>query len=710
MPAALALVLALLLPSAVAAQTLTVHVTRGGAPVADARVTSGQQTVRTNSLGLAVLDVPSLPIDIEVASDEFTSETIRVSSMPKDGRIEVVIDAAATFEEEIVVNAARSPTRIQDQPLRVEVIDREEIEEKALMTPGSVAMLIGETSGLRVQTTAPSLGAANVRIQGLRGRYSQMLADGLPLYGGQGDSFSMLQVPPLDLGQVEIIKGAASALYGASALGGVINLVSRRPTESGREVLLNQTSLGGSDATVWLADTRRSPWNWTLLGGFHRQGRRDLDDEGWTDVAGYERGMVRPRLFYSNGAGTTAMVTGGVIAESRRGGTVDDGVAPDGAPFAESLDTSRGDVGGVTRWVAGSSGLMSVRGSLSLDSQDRVFGDARERGTRSTGFGEFSLQGTQSRHTWVVGAAYQHDGYDARDLPMFDYGFHTPAVFAQDEFGAGPIRVSLSGRLDFHSEYGTLASPRGSLLWRPDSEWSVRVSAGGGAFAPTPFTEDTDETGLSRVEPLQGLEAERAWGGSVDVTRRVGGLELTATVFASDVRHPVQLIEDTDGRFVFVNAGGPTRTAGAEALGRYRSGAFLAVATYAYLQSRELDEESGVRREVPLTPRHYAAMDVMWEAEEWGRAGVELYYVGQQSLEDNPYRTEGVGQFIFGALVEKRFERFRLFVNAENLGNVRQTSYDPLVRPERHPDGRWTVDAWAPLDGRVINGGIRVFF
>jgi iron complex outermembrane receptor protein len=710
MPAALALVLALLLPSAVAAQTLTVHVTRGGAPVADARVTSGQQTVRTNSLGLAVLDVPSLPIDIEVASDEFTSETIRVSSMPKDGRIEVVIDAAATFEEEIVVNAARSPTRIQDQPLRVEVIDREEIEEKALMTPGSVAMLIGETSGLRVQTTAPSLGAANVRIQGLRGRYSQMLADGLPLYGGQGDSFSMLQVPPLDLGQVEIIKGAASALYGASALGGVINLVSRRPTESGREVLLNQTSLGGSDATVWLADTRRSPWNWTLLGGFHRQGRRDLDDEGWTDVAGYERGMVRPRLFYSNGAGTTAMVTGGVIAESRRGGTVDDGVAPDGAPFAESLDTSRGDVGGVTRWVAGSSGLMSVRGSLSLDSQDRVFGDARERGTRSTGFGEFSLQGTQSRHTWVVGAAYQHDGYDARDLPMFDYGFHTPAVFAQDEFGAGPIRVSLSGRLDFHSEYGTLASPRGSLLWRPDSEWSVRVSAGGGAFAPTPFTEDTDETGLSRVEPLQGLEAERAWGGSVDVTRRVGGLELTATVFASDVRHPVQLIEDTDGRFVFVNAGGPTRTAGAEALGRYRSGAFLAVATYAYLQSRELDEESGVRREVPLTPRHYAAMDVMWEAEEWGRAGVELYYVGQQSLEDNPYRTQGVGQFIFGALLEKRFERFRLFVNAENLGNVRQTSYDPLVRPERHPDGRWTVDAWAPLDGRVINGGIRVFF
>ena len=68
------------------------------------------------------------------------------------------------------------------------------------------------------------------------------------------------------------------------------------------------------------------------------------------------------------------------------------------------------------------------------------------------------------------------------------------------------------------------------------------MSAGGGAFAPTPFVEDTDETGLSRVAPLEGLDAERAWGGSLDVTRRVGGLEVTGTVFGSDVQHPVQLV------------------------------------------------------------------------------------------------------------------------------------------------------------------------
>lgn len=717
MPLSTAVVLALaLLTQNAEQQTVMIYVTSEGRPVSRARVSADRETGQTDGGGLVTLSVPNSPIDVTVAAEGFLPVTVRVASPPASGTLEIALEALPEFEEEVVVNAARSPTRIQDQPLRVEVIDREEIEEKALMTPGSVAMLIGETTGLRVQPTAPSLGAANVRIQGLHGRYSQMLADGLPLYGGQGDSFSILQVPPLDLGQVEIIKGAASALYGSSALGGVINLVSRRPTETGREVLLNVTSLGGTDSTFWLANTTASRWSVTLLSGFHYQDRRDLDDDGWTDAAGYERGMVRPRLFYSSGAGTTAMMTGGVIFEDRSGGTLDGQVAPDGSPFAESLGTSRGDVGGIVSRVLPSTRLLSVRGSYGADSQDRTFGDVRERGTRSTGFGEVSLQGASTRHTWVAGAAYEYDGYDAVDLPQFDYAFNAPAVFAQDEFGFGSVRVSLSGRLDFHDEYGTLASPRGSLLWRPVSEWTVRVSAGGGSFAPTPFIEDTDETGLSRLAPLEGLEAERAWGGSLDVTRRVGGLEVTATLFASDVRNPVQLVDDAhggnqqaNGQFVLVHATGSTTTWGSELLGRYRSGPFLAIATYAFIRSRELDEE-GLRREVPLTPRHYAATDLMFESEDWGRAGIELYYVGRQELDDNPYRTRGFGQFIVGALVEKRFERFRLFVNAENLGGVRQTRYDPLVRPERNAEGRWTVDAWAPLDGRVINGGIRVFF
>jgi iron complex outermembrane receptor protein len=100
----------------------------------------------------------------------------------------------------------------------------------------------------------------------------------------------------------------------------------------------------------------------------------------------------------------------------------------------------------------------------------------------------------------------------------------------------------------------------------------------------------------------------------------------------------------------------------------------------------------------------------MWEGDDWGRFGVETYYYGRQALDDNPYRAVGRRYLLVGALGERRLGRVRVFVNAENLGNVRQTRWDPLVRPERRPDGRWTVDAWAPLDGLVVNGGVRLAF
>jgi iron complex outermembrane receptor protein len=100
----------------------------------------------------------------------------------------------------------------------------------------------------------------------------------------------------------------------------------------------------------------------------------------------------------------------------------------------------------------------------------------------------------------------------------------------------------------------------------------------------------------------------------------------------------------------------------------------------------------------------------MWEREDRGRIGVEAYFTGLQRLEDNPYRGQSERYVLFGGLIERRFGRIRVFVNAENLGGVRQTRWDSLIRPSQAADGRWTVDAWAPLDGRVFNGGVRMGF
>src|SRR5262245_51850745 len=146
-------------------------------------------------------------------------------------------------EIEVAVRAPRTGGRLEDRPLRVEVLEREEIEEKMLMTPGDIVMMLNEMGGMRVQTTSPSIGAASVRVQGMRGRYTRFLSDGLPLFGADVGGLGLLQIPPSDLGQVEVIKGVASALYGAGALGGVVDLISRRPAaDPVREALVNRTS------------------------------------------------------------------------------------------------------------------------------------------------------------------------------------------------------------------------------------------------------------------------------------------------------------------------------------------------------------------------------------------------------------------------------------------------------------------------------------
>ncbi|HEX9187576.1 MAG TPA: TonB-dependent receptor [Vicinamibacteria bacterium] len=612
------------------------------------------------------------------------------------------------IEEEITVSAGHSDRRIQDAPLRVEVVDREDIEEKALMTPGSVAMLLGETTGLRVQTTAPTSGAANVRIQGLRGRYSLLLSDGLPLYGAEGGSLSLLQVPPLDLGQVEIVKGAASALYGPSALGGVVNLVSQQPTERQRQGLVNASTQEAVDATGWLVEPSHGEWATTLLAGFHGQRRQDTDDDGWSDLPSFARGVLRPRVFWNDGAGRSLFLTAGAMAENRDGGTEEGRVAPDGLPFAQELDSRRVDAGLVGRFAFGRGLLLSVRGSLTWGRERRVFGEALERGDRTAGFAEAVLGGGSGRHTWLVGTAVQVDDYVARDLPRFDYTFTTPGLFAQDEVRLGAkAALGLSARVDHHSAYGTLASPRLSFLLRPAEGLTARLSAGTGFFAPTPFLEETEETGLSRLEALAGLVAERARSASADLGWKRGRFEVNGTVFASRVDEAAQRRPVGPGVFAAVNADLPVDTWGLEFLARYRAEGFTLLLTHSYTSSSEEDPEApGSRRDVPLTPGHAASLNAIWERGTWS-VGLEAYYTGRQPLDENPYRAEGRDYVLVGALLQKRFGRARVFLNLENFGNVRQTRWDPLVRPARAPDGRWTVDAFAPLDGFVANAGLR---
>jgi len=145
-------------------------------------------------------------------------------------------------------------------------------------------------------------------------------------------------------------------------------------------------------------------------------------------------------------------------------------------------------------------------------------------------------------------------------------------------------------------------------------------------------------------------------------------------------------------------------------LATWRKAPFAATFSYSYVRTSEL-EPAGRRADVPLTPQHSLGIVGMWEKEGTARFGIECYYTGEQRLENNPYRDTSRPYVIVGAMGERKIsKRVKLFINLENLANVRQTRWDPILLPGRSLDGRWTVEAWAPLDGRVINGGVRFSF
>ena len=613
------------------------------------------------------------------------------------------------IEEEVtVVATTRTGGRLEDQPTRVEVLGREEIEEKMLMTPGDIVMMLNEMGGLRVQATSPSIGAASVRVQGMQGRYTRVLSDGLPLYGQQVGGLGLLQIPPMDLGRVEVIKGVASAFYGAGAMGGVINLLSRRPTEEAhREALFNQSTLGATDAVTFLTSPISETWSASLLGGGHWQMQNDRDDDDWADLAGYARGVVRPRVYWDGGEGRSAALTGGLTFESRDGGTMDDGVlAATGEPYIEALDTERYDVGGNAQTILAERYVLTIRGAAAWQHFDHTFGDVLERDTRHTIFGELAVRGAAGPHTWVAGVAYERDDFNPQDVPRFAYTFDVPGIFLQDDIRvASWMSISAGARLDVHSEYGTFFSPRVAALFR-SGEWSSRVSVGQGFFAATPLAEETEAAGLTRLTVIEPLEAERGTSGSIDLTRAIGAHSFTATFFASRISDPVAVERDTE--YVLFNRSDETTNVGLELLATLRHEPFVATASYTYVQSRERTP-SGTR-DTALTPRHSAGIVGMWESEGRARVGIEAYYTGVQRLEVNPYRTESRPYVSVGLIAERRFGPVRLFINAENITDVRQTRWDSLLRPTQGVDGRWTVDAWAPLDGRVFNGGVRVDF
>ncbi len=706
-----ALLLGSLATAAAQQRTGRVEVTvrSDSAPLAEARVRAGRIAGLTDLAGGVRLTLPVGGHLLVASRIGYGPDSARIRVGP-DSTSQVTLTLASVgveLEELVVVSSARVERHLDEEPVRVEVLGGEDVAEKTQMRPADLTRLLTEMVGVRMQPTGGALGSTRLRLQGLKGQYSAIVADGLPIYGAEPGGLAVLQLAPLDLKQAEVIKGPATAFYGASALGGVLNLISKRPGDDRRTLVLNRTSRGGTDGLYWGGERLSPTAGVTLFADGHHQELRDISGDDWADYPRFTRFSLLPRLYLDQPNGDQLFATLGARAEDRTGGSLTPG------NYRESLESRHLDAGLIYRRALAGDDRLTVRASGMIEREDRKFGGAPERNRRHTLLGEVSWSARRGAVDWVVGGAWQDDGLTARDVAGVSYDYSVPAGFAQLGLKlAAALSTSLAGRCDVHQIYGTFCSPRAALLLKPASDLSLRASAGLGFFGPTPITEETDAIGLGSVV-FPHLSAERARTASLDGHWQHGAFEVSATVSRSRITGPVRLDSipgDPAGRLRFANATGPTDVWAGELFGVYAHAPIVLTLFYGYLHSTEEDPAGG-RRESALTPRHAAGADLAWEAPATGTwIALEAFYTGRQALEDDPTRTRSVPYLSAELLAAQRIGPIWLFGTLDNIGGYRITRSGPLLLPAPAAGGRRTITPWGPVEGRSVALGAMTRF
>lgn len=671
----------------------------------------------TDADGVAQLaDVPDGEQTLEVFSVGYETKELKVTfPLAEQGASLIFIKVTNEFGE-VTVTTTRTGREIDDVPTRVEAIDEEEVDEKSSMRSSNVSMVLNESTGIKVQQTSATSNTQSVRIQGLDGRYTQLLKDGFPAFGGFSGSLSILDIPPLDLKQVEIIKGPSATFYGGGAIAGVVNFVSKEPEDSPfTSMIFNQTSALGTDFSVF--NSRKfSRFGYTLLGSVNYQKEYDVDDDDFTELPRTNSFNLSPRLFFYVDDKTRLTVGNSTSYQNREGGDVFviRERADDLHQYFENNNSFRNittlqlerDFNGGRKVVA--------RQSFAFFSREIEIPNYIFEGGQFNSYTDVAYFQPIEKHALVLGfnAIYDRfsEGRSSSSLIPRDESRRTLGGYIQDSFDV-TRRLSLEAgfRLDQVKHYGVFPLPRVSALYRFTDNLSSRLSVGFGYKAPSIFTEEAETLLFQNVLPVGNtLKAERSRGGTLDVNYRNTfgekfSYSLNQMFFYTEIEDPLLLLPRADGFFSFTNANQPVRSAGFETNVRasYDLVKLFAGYTYTNAKARYLTGN----QTLPLTPKSKMNSALLFERERDFKAGFEAYYTSSQLL-TNRVRTKPF--WVFGIFGEKTFGKYSLFINAENITDTRQSRFGTVVFPT-HPNPTF-AEIYTHTEGRVFNGGMKVRF
>ena len=667
----------------------------------------------TDSTGILLFqNLPAAKYKLLVSYAGYSEKEVEII-IPFTGAIfEIELKPEDEEEEDIIIQSTRSSRTIQDMPTRVEFVAGEELDEKANMKPGDIRMVLNESTGITTQQTSATSANASIRIQGLDGRYTQLLKDGFPLYAGFSSGLGLLQTPPLDLKQFEVIKGSASTLYGGGAIAGLVNLISKTPQEKQElKFHFDVTSAGGLNTSGYYGK-KFGKTGLTLFASRNSNAPYDPANIGLTAIPKFERYTVNPKLFVYFSEKTELVVGANITSEKRTGGDIDYIKGNNFSGFYEANSADRYSTLFNFQHHYGKCSHITIKNSFNRFQRTISLPAYSFNGTQNGTFTEATYASHGEISEWIAGINLITDEFKEARLtatPLRNYQQLTTGIFVQNNWKVSEnFRLETGLRGDAVKDYGFVLLPRVSGLFKFSPQFSSRIGGGLGYKAPNIFTEESERLQYRNVLPVDANinKIEKSYGVNADInykTKFAGGdvsFSINHLFFYTRIHDPLLLQSDA-WNFRFNNVAGYIDSRGMETnvkIGYSDFKLFLGYTfTKAYLHQGNNKVESF------LTPSHRLNSVLLYEVEDKWKAGLEGYYFSKQQLSDGK---TGKPYWITGFMLERLWEKFSLYINFENFLDARQTKFDTIFTGSiANPVFR---DIYAPLDGFVVNGGIKL--
>jgi len=446
--------------------------------------------------------------------------------------------------DEIVVSGTLRPVSKTASPVPVEIYS--ETFFKKNPTP-SIFESLQNVNGVRPQLNCNVCNTGDIHINGLEGPYTFVLIDGMPIVSGLSTVYGLTGIPQALIERVEVVKGPASTLYGSEAVGGIINIITKKPSNSPK--LTTDTfasSWGEVNLDVGLR-YKLSENKDALLGVnyFNFQNRIDNNNDNFTDLTLQNRISLFNKINIQRKSNKVFTIAGRYVYEDRWGGELDWEKQFRGTDiiYGESIYTNRWETFGT--YELPTSENINFQFSSNGHYQDSFYGTDAYDAEQFIAFGQFVYnKNINKKHDLLLGLAYRYTFYDDNTFATLDANgignkpsrVHLPGVFAQDEINISDRKKLLLGaRLDYNSIHGSIFSPRINYKWNSrDNSNIFRVSIGNGFRVANVFTEDHAAlTGARTVEFVGELSPETSWNGNINYVKKINSENAFITIDAS---------------------------------------------------------------------------------------------------------------------------------------------------------------------------------